>query len=203
MNATDAELLTRQDALQSEARAVMDDLELLALLLRVGAPVHTGSSALGVMVRRDIDVTTTCPTLDAETIFEVAHPLAAHPRVRRLTWRNDAGHWRTESQYPDGLYWLVEYVSDAGDVWTIDLWFIAEGTTQFDLEHMKTLPGRLDDTKRAAILRIKTAASERPEIQPVSGYSVYEAVLDHGIRTPDEFFQYLERRRTQTPPKGE
>jgi hypothetical protein len=55
MSLTDAELFARQDALQSEARAVMVDLDLLALLGRSGTPVHTGSSALGLMVRRDID----------------------------------------------------------------------------------------------------------------------------------------------------
>ena len=196
MSPTDAQLLDSQNALQSEARAVMADLDLLALLGRSGTPVHTGSSALGLMVRRDIDVTTTCPALDAAAVFDLGRPLAAHPRVRQLTFRNDTGHWRTEDEYPDGLYWLVEYVSEAGATWTLDLWFIAEGTTQHDLEHMKTLPGRLDDETRAAILRIKSAMHERPEAERVSGYSVYEAVLDHGIRTPDEFLRYLETRTT-------
>ncbi len=199
MSLTDAELFARQNALQSEARAVLVDLELLALLGRTGTPVHTGSSALGLMVRRDIDVTTTCPVLDAVTVFDLARPLAAHPRVRQLTFRNDTGHWRTGDEYPDGLYWLVEYVSDAGDAWTLDLWFIGEGTTQHDLEHMKTLPGRLDESTRAAILRIKSAVSDRPAAERVSGYAVYEAVLDHGIRTPDEFFRYLEQQTTETP----
>jgi hypothetical protein len=48
----------------------------------------------------------------------------------------------------------------------------AEGTTQHDLEHMKTLPGRLDDSTRAAILRIKSAVSDRPPAERVSGYAV-------------------------------
>jgi hypothetical protein len=199
MTSTDAELLDRQALLQAEARAVMADLDLFALLGRLGTPVHTGSSALGLMARRDIDVTTTCPTLDVDAVFDLGRPLAAHPRVRRLNFRNDAGNWRTGSQYPDGLYWLVEYVTEGGDVWSLDLWFIAEGTTQFDLEHMKTLPGRLDDSNRAAILRIKSAVMERPEAERVSGYTVYEAVLDHGVRTPDEFFRYLEGRDSDAP----
>jgi hypothetical protein len=195
MMPTDATLLERQDLLQAEARAVLTDLDLFALLRRVGVPVHTGSSALGLMVRRDIDVTTVCPSLDVTPVFELARSLAQHPRVRRLTFRNDAGQWRTGDEYPDGLYWLVEYVTDAEAVWTLDLWFLAEGTTQHDLEHMvKTLPGRLDDEKRAAIVRIKSAVGDRPEAERVAGYTVYVAVLDHGIRTPEEFERYLDRR---------
>ena len=193
MMPTDAVLLERQDALQAEAMAILTDLDLFALLRRVGTPVHTVSSALGLMVRRDIDVTTVCPFLDVTAAFELGESLAMHPRVRRLTFRNDTGHWRTGDEYPDGLYWLVEYVTEAGAFWSLDLWFIAEGTTQHDLEHMKTLPGRLDAENRAAIVRIKTAMSERPEAERVSGYAVYEAVLDHGIRTPEEFVEYLER----------
>jgi hypothetical protein len=196
MPTDDVILLERQDLLQAEARAVLTDLDLFALLRRVGTPVHTGSSALGLMVRRDIDVTTVCPSLDVTAVFELARPLAQHLGVRGLTFRNDTGHWRTGDEYPDGLYWLVEYVTDAEAPWTIDLWFIAEGTTQHDLEHMKTLPGRLDDEKRAAILRIKSAISDRREAERIAGYTVYEAVLDHGIRTPDEFERYLERRKT-------
>ena len=94
------------------------------------------------------------------------------------------------ADYPDGRYWLVEYVDEAGDAWTLDLWFLAEGTTQFDLEHMKTLPGRLTPEARAAILRIKherQAGVAAPAAPPLPSYEVYEAVLDHGVRTPDEF----------------
>ena len=154
---SDASLLERQDALQAEAMSILADLDLFVLLRRLGAPTHTGSSALGLMVRRDIDVTTVCPSLDVEGAFDIGRSLAQHPRVRRLTFRNDTGHWRTGDEYPDGLYWLVEHLTDAGAEWSLDLWFIAEGTTQHDLEHMKTLPGRLDDENRLAILRIKTA----------------------------------------------
>src|SRR5258708_15881622 len=95
MDPTDAALLERQEALQAEAHAIIADLEVLALLGRLGTPTHTGSSALGLMVRRDIDVTTVCPTLDTAAVFDLGRSLATHPRVLRLTFRNDTGHWRT------------------------------------------------------------------------------------------------------------
>jgi hypothetical protein len=63
---------------------------------------------------------------------------------------------------------------------------IAEGTTQFDLEAMRTLPARLDREDRAAIVRIKEALLEFPG-ERIRSYLVYEAVLDHGVRTADAF----------------
>jgi hypothetical protein len=106
------------------------------------------------MVGRDIDITTV-GLLDLERIYALGRVLAGHPRVRQITFRNDTGHWNTSARYPDGLYWMVEYVDATGDAWKLDLWFLAEGTTQFDLEHMKALPPRLTAEVRATILRIK------------------------------------------------
>jgi hypothetical protein len=185
----DAQLLARQASLQAEADSVLDDLDLMAILGRLGRPLRTGSSALGLMVVRDIDVTTLCPDLDPSDVFGLAAPLVTHPRVRKVGFRNDTGRWKTNPAYPDGLYWGVDYVGDDDAVWNLDLWFLRQGTTQFDLEHMATLPARLTDETRVAILRIKTALAEASSPRPPS-YEVYEAVLDHGVRSPEEFARY-------------
>jgi hypothetical protein len=167
----------------------MTDLDLMTRLGRVGTPTHSGSSALGIMVALDIDVTTLCPSLDLGPIFALGEGLAAHPRVRGLTFRNDTGHWNTGSEYVDGLYWKVEYVGDDDAIWSLDLWFLEAGTTQYDLIAMETLPARLDDTKRATIVRIKEALADRtPQVR---GYQVIDGVLDHDIRTADELLAHL------------
>lgn len=192
---TDAELLLRQDALQADARAILADLDLLDPLAAIGRPVLTGSAALGLMVARDIDVTTLCPTLDVAPLFAIGSALATHPRVRALAIRNDTGRWNTDAAYPDGLYWRVDYATDAGVDWNLDLWFLAEGTSQFDLEHVRSLPPRLTTETRAAILSIKTALRDRAAGRRIPSYEVYAAVLDHGVRTPLEF----ERQRAARP----
>src|SRR3712207_9558779 len=109
MDAADADtLLDRQAARQKAAEAVVDDLGLIERLSEVGRPVGTGSAALGLMVARDIDVTTLCPDLDTTAVFDVGRALAGHPRVHKLGFRNDTGRWNSDPDYPDGLYWLVE-----------------------------------------------------------------------------------------------
>ena len=45
---------------------------------------------------------------------------------------------------------------------------------------------------RLAILRIKDAWHKRPDYpEVVGGFEVYEAVLEHGVRTAEEFEGYL------------
>lgn len=192
MAMTDGEILARQDVLEEEAAAVLDDLDLIARISAVGRPIRTGSAALGLMVARDIDVTSLCPALEVAPIWEAIAPLALNPYIPRLAFRNDTGRWNTDPSYPDGLYWTVEYVSDRGEKWNLDLWFLLDGTTQFDLLHIQTLHPRLDRETRVAILHIKTDLHERPPDARVPSYRVYEAVLDGGIRTPDEFRRHIE-----------
>jgi hypothetical protein len=193
---TDDATIAREAARQVEARAVLADLDLFAVLGAVGRPILTGGCALGVMVRHDIDVTTLCPSLDVGTLFAAGGTLAAHPRVGRLTFRNDTGRWNTDHAYPDGLYLGVRYRSDAGDDWNLDLWFLREGTTQFDLEHLRTILPRLDREARVAILRIKeTLVDSAPYGTEVHGHDVYAAVLDGGVRTPDGFDAWMRERR--------
>jgi hypothetical protein len=193
---TDVELFERQSALQAQAAEVIEDLRLIPLLRTVGEPSHTGSSALGLMVARDIDFTTLVPTLDRARIFDVGRELVLHHRVRRSSFRNDTGHWNVDPRYPDGLYWMIEYVADPDIEWTLDLWFLRHGTTQFDLEHMRTLPARLTPDIRAAILRIKEAVAAAPAQPRDPSYVIYEAVLDHGVRTPEEYAAYVVRAET-------
>ncbi|MDP9481676.1 MAG: hypothetical protein M3P84_00455 [Chloroflexota bacterium] len=196
-------LIARQDALQAEATAVLADLDLIRVLGAVGRPIQTGSSVLGLMVRPDIDVTTLCPVLEPAAMFEAVRPLVSHPRVHRLSFRNDTGRWNTDPAYPDGLYWMLAYRTEAGvdsnvnanPDWNLDLWFLREGTTQFDLQHIVSMPPRLSREARLAIMRIKGAWQARPaEGARVRSYEIYEAVLDHGVTSPEEFSAYLRER---------
>lgn len=185
-----ADLLERQAALQQEAALVLEGLGLLSLLEKVGRPVQVGSVALGLMVARDIDITTLCPELETTVIFDLGRPLAEHPRVRTLFFRNDTGSWNIDPDYPDGIQWRVGYQTSAGEDWTLDLWFIHEQSRQFDLDHLESLAPRLTEETRRAILAIKQAWHGHPDY---SSYAIYAAVLDHGVRTPDEFGAYLGR----------
>jgi hypothetical protein len=187
---TYAESLEAEAALRREAAGVRNDLALEARLRHIGVPVLVGSVAMHVMVRRDIDVTTICSTLDAGTavaITTLGATLARHPRVRQVQIRDDTGVWNVDPAYPDGWYLGLEYRSAAGAEWTLDLWFVDEPERQPDLAHLHQLAPRLTDEHRAAIVEIKRARLSRADLPPVPGIRVYEAVLGHDVTTPQQF----------------
>jgi hypothetical protein len=190
------DMLKRQDALQAEVEAVYEHLG-LGRLAAIGEPVRVGSAALGLMVRRDLDITVVCDALDDATADAVSHTgaeLIRHPRVRAVSLRDDTGHWNTDPAYPDGLYLGVKYRSPAGDDWNLDIWFVDEPDRQPDLAHLKSFPSRLTLEARVAILSIKQAWAEHPQYgSKVTSYDVYTAVLDHGVSGPESFTAWLER----------
>ncbi|MFS2176827.1 hypothetical protein ACCC98_12830 [Rhizobium pisi] len=196
-----SDLLEAQRRLQAEADEVVRALRLDQLLADLGQPVRVGSAAMGLMVRRDIDITVVCPKINAQAMEAFtaigARLMRMTERVVAVRFRNDSGKWNREPEkYPDGLYlWLSVHMQDQ-TLWTIDIWLVDQPDRQPDIAHLKTLLPRLTDADREVILRIKTALVERPQhAGTVSSALVYEAVMDHGVRTLAEFENWHQERR--------
>ena len=190
-----SDLLHRQDELQAEAATVREDLGLDQRLSAHGEVVPVGSAALGLMVWRDLDLTVVCPRLDGEAVAGTGARLAVHPRVREVRFIDDTGEWNTDPTYPDGLYLGLQCRSQAGEIWKVDIWFVDDPDRQPDLTHARDLPGRLTAETRGAILLVKDAWASRPEYRhSVRSWDIYTGVLDHGVRTPGQFEDWLRLR---------
>ena len=191
------ELLAAQLRMQAEADEVVALLDLDRLLAKVGRPIRVGSSAMGLMVRRDIDITVTCDRLDGAALEAFAnigaHLMRLTGHVGAVKFRNDTGPWNREpDRYPDGLYlWLSVQVPDKA-AWSIDIWLVDAPERQPDLEHLHTLLPRLTDSSRAIILQIKhdLLASDDHGPTKIPSALIYEAVMDHGVRTAEEFVKW-------------
>lgn len=194
-----------QASLQREADALVQRLGLVALLAPIGRPVRVGSSALGLMVRRDIDITVICDRLDTPTLAAFskvgAELMAMTDCVGSVRFRNDAGVWNTAPEdYPDGLYLGVSAKDDTGNDWSLDIWAVDDPGRQPDLRHLETLPPRLTPAARTTILDIKrhlVAASTAGKALPSAW--VYEAVLDHGVTDAEGFAVWVAARTADRP----
>lgn len=176
----DEELLARQDRLQAEARDVVAELDLLSLLGGLGRVEVIGSAASGLMVWRDLDISvyTSAPR---EEVADVVRVLVAHPEVRDLHF---LGPHMPSGEAKDQRYYAVVLFRD----WKIDLSLWTSTGPSGGFSDAAELRGRLDDETRLAILRIKDhwcGLDSYPDV--VSGVDVYDAVLNHGVRTVDEF----------------
>jgi hypothetical protein len=84
-------LLRRQEALQTEAQAVIRELGLRERLGRFGPFEQIGSSRSGLMVWRDLDVATRCADPTTKEVLDAMRPVLAHPGVREVTYMPQLG----------------------------------------------------------------------------------------------------------------
>jgi hypothetical protein len=197
------DLLENQKLLQEEADQVVELLQLEALLSPIGRPTRVGSSAMGLMVRRDIDITLVCEELSSATRAAFAQAGATLMLMDRnvisVRFRNDTGAWNTDpASYPDGLYLGVSARTDEGIDWTLDIWAVDQPERQPDLAHLRTLLPRLTDDRRRTILIIKEAlATEESSFSgaKVPSAFVYDAVVDHDVGSVKQFMEWLASKK--------
>ena len=189
-------LLGRQDALQTEATRLVERLDLPTMLGRVGRFERLGSWASGLMAWRDVDLGASCGRLSPERAWEAMLPLAVHPRTARLDYRNETGALAPPELRGYGRYYFVaHHETEAGDEWKIDVSLWSPEAPPGPLAHAQELRRRLTPETRLAILWIKDAWHRSPSYPGrIGGMDVYEAVLEHGVRTPEQFGKHLRRR---------
>jgi hypothetical protein len=189
------QLLRRQDALQAEGSRVIAELDLMSLLARAGRAEQIGSLVSGLMVWRDIDVCTVSAGLSVNGAWEVMRPIIARPEITRVSYTNESGHLNTSGRpYDDRHYFVIHYETAAHDDWKIDITFwLTDGPREQRARALALT--RLPRETRICILWLKDVWHRLPTYPyDVGGTDIYDAVLEHGVRTPDEFDAYLRLR---------
>ncbi|MEV6298785.1 hypothetical protein AB0M02_05190 [Actinoplanes sp. NPDC051861] len=168
----------RPEELQAEARTV------LALLEPLGPLLPIGSFVSGLMVWRDLDVMLLGgPDFSPADVVKLLGQAVEIPGVTGFSYTDERGGPERDQRYHVVLT-LAE--------WRVDLsiWLNhdhADGT-----EWHRELAKRITDEEREAVLAIKTIWHQRPEYpDEVSGFEIYTAVLEHGVRTAVEFGVWL------------
>ncbi len=186
-------LFRRAKALQSEADEVMRTLEVVTMLGVLGHPEQIGSSVSGLMVWRDIDVTVRGQDVTLERVWDALRPLLINPQITQLNYSNETGA-RSPSGDPadQRFYFVIHYEPASGTDWKIDISIWTSDAPRPHLAQIAEPERRLTRETRLAILWIKDVWHRLP-VYPyeVGGMEVYNAVLEHGARSPDDFDLYL------------
>jgi hypothetical protein len=174
-----SELLVRQAALQEEARSV------LAALAPLGPLSPTGSFVSGLMVWKELDVMRlTHPEFSPQDVLELLRRAVDLPGLTGFHYADERGVRSPTGERRDERYHVGLALRD----WRIDLSLWLYDDHAHVTAFHESLRDRLTAERRLTILDIKDVWHRRPEYpDEVSGFEIYTAVLDHGVRTPSEF----------------
>jgi hypothetical protein len=184
---TDEELLERQAALQAEGRDFVAEHGIERLLERLGRVTPVGSAVTGLMVWRDLDFMVDAPGAAAADVWDGLRPLIR--ACQQLYYADETGELVGETAPFDRHYFVFRLAA-----WKLDISVWTNGSPDRVKRYQEKLR-ELDPSTRLAILRIKNTWHQRPEYpEVVGGFEIYEAVLEHGVRTAEEFEAHLELR---------
>ena len=187
-----AELLSRQQKLQRAARQIIAELGVATIIGRAGAVTLVGSLVSGLMVWRDVDFNVHSPGLQGAEVLQIMAPLLAHPCLKMMRYRNASGAFLPPDPTDARFFYALYFQPENGEEWKIDVSFWVSPLPRAESASAERIAARLTDETRLAILWIKDVWHRLP-IYPleISGVDIYEAVLDHGVRTPSQFGDYL------------
>jgi len=201
MKDQDELLLQRQRLLQDEAQSVLKELNLVELLNAGGVVRQTGSTVLGLMVWRDIDLQVSSPGLSIGRAFEIMQPLLTHPHVKQVRYLQQNGHFKL-ADLDERYFFMVYYEYPGQAEWKLDISFWLDAGVRPEPLH-DAIAQQLTPETRLTILRIKDAWYQLPAYRSeVASIDIYDAVLQHGVRTLSEFDQYLAERGKPTRTKS-
>jgi hypothetical protein len=205
--ASDDELVARQSALQAEAREVLAELSLATLFADVGPMLLTGSLVSGLMCWREIDVMLLAGgDFSPQDALRLAQRIVGHATVTSLEYHDERGPRSPTGQVRDERYHVPFTVGRAGQPWRIDLTLWLHDAHLNVTRWHEELRERITAEQRGAVLRIKDVWYRRPDYpDQVGGLEIYTAVMNDGVRTPDQFAAWLGSRwqsRIEHAPEG-
>jgi hypothetical protein len=178
------DVLVHSERRRATAERILRELQLVERWSVFGRPVIVGALAYDLMFACDIDMEVYCPTLRIEDGFDVLRACAGHPRVTQAQFMNGLA---TPDQ---ALYWQIRCRDDEGEEWKIDMWSAPEDYSLPRAEYLvEPMRQALTPETRAAILRLKAALHEQPELACPSIH-LYRAVMSDDVRTVEQWSEW-------------
>ena len=168
------------------AYRIIDELAVKKIWESLDAACHlVGSVKTGLLMNHlDIDFHTYSETMSIEKSFRAIAMISKHPKITELFYRNLLGN---EDRC---LEWHLTYEENAGRTWTIDIIHMENESPYAGMVERVTdrINAVLTEQKRKTILTIKWQCRQCAEKIP--GMEIYQAVLDDGIATFEEFISW-------------
>ena len=187
--APDDVLELRQAELQAEGRRLLDELGVERVLAEVGTVRYAGSFVSGLMSWPDLDVMVLShPGFTPTDVLALQSLIITKPGVIGFDYRDERGSRSPTGEPRDERYHLPTFVQRGARLWRLDLtiWLRDDHTNV--TEWHEQLRDTITAEQRSAVLRIKDVWHRRLEYPDlVSGMEIYTAVLEHGVRTPQQF----------------
>jgi hypothetical protein len=195
-SASDHELAARQSTLQVEAAELLDELDRSGILTDIGPVQVTGSYISHLMCWRELDVMLLVgPDFGPRDVLSLISRVMEIPGVIGFDYRDERGDRSPTGLAKEERYHVPFLLDRAAGVWCLDLTLWLHDLHENVTAWHEALRDSITDEERAAVLRVKDVWFRRPSYpNQIGGSEIYTAVIEGGVRTPEEFHSWLADR---------
>jgi len=189
----DEDLSARQAVLQAEAADVLASFDVAGIVADIGSIHLTGSYVSGLMCWPDLDIMVHVGAgFSPRDVLRLLRDIVDRPGVVGFDYRDERGDRSPTGTVRDERYHVPIALSHNGRTWRIDLTlWLNDPHVNLTAWH-ENLRETITAEQRGAVLRIKDVWHRLPSYpDQVGGIQIYTAVLDGGVRTPEEFATWL------------
>ena len=185
------EFLLKQNILQNDSNTVLKKLGLIEILSSFGKVELVGSLSLGLMTWSDIDIDlVSYKEINKIDYLKMVDALLSKKGVNRLILIDNRSAF--EKNRPKSMYLGIIY-DYKGVEWKIDIRYL-NASSAYAKNDLKLIKSKLNSENRGKILEIKTKICNHSLYgKDFEGYDVYSAVLDRGVGSVEEFWEFLKK----------
>ena len=172
--------------IKAEADDILFRRGLLEIVRQYGAGFVGGSYSYDLMCWRDLDIYLLAPNITVASFFELGGRVSERFAAQKSFFTNNRGG------SPNGLYWGVRLGDPRAGAWKFDIWGLDAADFQKHVDYAQDLRSRLTPEARETILAIKSQLWQSAEYRDnITSCQLYKAVLEHGVKTSDEFRRHI------------
>ena len=182
--------------MRAEAAELLNELERSGIFNEIGPLEVTGSYISHLMCWRELDVMLLVgPDFGPRDVLRLISGIMGLPGVIGFDYRDERGDRSPTGLAKEERYHVPFLLDRAAGVWCLDLTLWLHDLHENVIAWHKALRDSITDEQRVAVLRIKDVWFRRPSYPDrIGGAEIYTAVIDDGVRTLEEFRNWLADR---------
>lgn len=172
--------------IKAEADHLLYEKGLYNLLRKYGEPHISGSYDLNLMTWRDLDIYLQVTEENEKDFFLLGADINLSLQPIKMHFRNEL--IAKTPGLPLGLYWGVYLGNERTGAWKIDIWYMRSVECKRLLEYCAVLKEKVTPEAAVDIMNIKSQCWSDPQYRKsYTSSDIYQAVLERGIRTFEDF----------------
>jgi hypothetical protein len=182
------EILNHSQAIKNEADELLRKYKVVEIIEKFGQVKFTGSYALNLMYKKDIDISLINDNLSVQDFTRLGKELIDNLNSPSVYYRNTR-ITPVDKRPENSLYWGIR-TSD----WFIDLWAMSREVYKRAEKYIEEIKSKLTKKNRLIILQLKSEFLVNKTYGTNFGSrELYDAVLNHKVKSSKQFNLYLEK----------